>query len=174
MSGVAEILEKAGKATVIAEMHGVKVASFEDAVALATLDQKNDVKLTPPEMNPDGTVAGTPTTYAAVNPEMFFDNRYRVVETDDGTEYQVVVAMKGQNYLYIRGQKEGRVPHKIVPVDVILNDKGKPKYKTMVTVSDTEFIADFTHIFTREDMAKILPVVMKGAEETVAEKSIFK
>lgn len=170
--GITDILQNANSAEPIAEMNGVKIASFEDAVALSTMDLANKTELNPVQMNPDGSIAATPVKYAAVNPEMFFDNRYRVIETEEGVEYQVVAGFK--DYLTIKGQSSGRIPQKQVMVDVIYNKNGKPKYKTTVTVSDTEFVSDFTNRFSREDMAKIMPELMRGPEEPTMEKSIFK
>lgn len=168
--GVKEILDSAESAQPIAEMNGIKIASFDDAVALATAEQINSVELGAVDFNADGTVASTPTKYAAVNVEMFFDNRYRKVED----EFHVVTGYK--DYLTIKGQTSGRIPTKQVIADVITADKdGKPVYKGTVTVSDNEFVADFTNKFNKEDMKKILPVLLHVAErEPAAEKSIFK
>lgn len=166
--GIREILDTAAKAKPIGELNGTKIATFEDAVALASADMYNNRELNPPELNPDGSIAATPTPYAAVNKEMLFSNRYRV----KGDEIHVVCGFK--DYLSIKGQSRGRVPYKQVVADVITKDeKGRPVYKGIVTVSDTEFVSDFTHTLSEEDMMKIMPLIEEGKpiEET---KPMFK
>lgn len=170
--GVEEIIKSAEKAKPIGEMNGVKIASFEDATALATLDQQNKVGLNPPSMNPDGSLASLPTRYAAVNVDMYFDNRYRKVEVDGETQYQVVIGFK--DYLAVKNQATGRCPHKQVVCDIIVADKeGKPAHKGVVTVSDTEFVSDFTDRFSVDDMTKIMPLLLEG-QKAETSKSIFK
>ena len=165
---IREVLDTAENAKPIGELNGTKIASFEDAVALASADLYNSRELNPPEFNPDGSVAATPTPYAAVNVQMFYDNRFRKV----GDEYQVVCGFK--DYESIKGQSRGRVPTKQVVADVIgVDDKGKPVYKGIVTVSDTEFVSDFTHTFPVEDMKKIMPLVIDG-QTTDVSKPVFK
>lgn len=167
---IREILEKADKAQPIAEINGVKITTYEDQVALASADSAMNKGLDLPEFNPDGSIAATPTKWAAVNTEILFGNRYREV---DG-EYHVVSAVK--DYLTIKGLKDGRLPYQQIVADVIVADKnGKPQYKSTVTVTDTEFVETFTHKLSHEDMAKLLPIIMNGAErEPEAEKPIFK
>lgn len=169
MESIKEMLEKSEKVKPIAELNGVKIVSFEDQVAMANADHVNNVGLDLPELNPDGSIAASPVKWAAVNEEIWTSNAYRVV--DD--EYQVVCGLK--DYLTIKGMKDGRMPYPQVQADVFTVEKGKPKYKTTVTVSDTEFLETFTNKFTREDMMKILDALTKGAErEPATEKSIFK
>lgn len=166
---IREIIERADKAQPITEINGVKLTTYQDQTSLASAESAMGVGLDLPEFNPDGTIASTPTKWAAVNTEIFFDNRFRKVED----EYHVVCALK--DYLALKGLKDGRLPYQQVTADVIVADKnGKPKYKSTVTVTDAEFVETFTDKFSREDMAKILPILMEGKGEPEAKTPIFK
>lgn len=152
--GLKEVLAKTEKVEPIAELNGVKVVTFEEQRDLAQLDalQKPDLGIL--HFNPDGSVAATPTRFAAVNLEHYYINRYKKVKN----ELYVVT-----DYRAIKEQADGRVYLKQIPAFVIGRDSnGNLQLSKMVTVSDTEFVSDFTHTLNNNAMKQIMPLLVSG------------
>lgn len=154
-----EILERAEEVEVIAEINGKKIMSFSDLRDVSTAEINDPTtKIQLIRFNPDGTPAATPTRHVATNPEHFYINRFM---TKDKEVYLV------RDYRAITEQSTGRVYLKRIPCYVIKrNEKGKLYMDRMVTVSDDEFIAEFTHILDNKTMAEILPLLTNGNEAT--------
>lgn len=130
---------------------GVKVVTFDQQRDLATMDAMNDTGLNLVQYNEDGTVARTPVKYAAVNPAHYYINRYKKVKE---TLYVV------RDYRAIREQDSGSIYVKTLPAYVIKRDEDKKLVlEKVVNISDTEFLADFTKILSREAMEEILPLI---------------
>lgn len=159
MEGLREVLEKTQNVKPITENNGVKVVSFEQQRDLAQADILQNPGLGTVKMNPDGSIARTPTRFSAVNPGSFYINRYKKVK---GSLYIVT------DYRAIKGQDEGRVYIKRIPAFVISRDKesGDLYLEKLVTVSDDEFIADFTESLSNELMKEIKPLLETGVEVT--------
>lgn len=146
-----EILDTAERAKPIAKVNGRDAVTFEDYVALASVDNINDRKLGLTKFNPDGTPACTNVDRVAINVENFFINRYKQVKK---TLYIVV------DYYCISRQPSGKIPFAQVPCYVISRgEDGNLKLDKMTTVSDKEFLQDFTHSLDRESMTEILPLL---------------
>ena len=159
-----DILQAAEKVEPIAHRNGVKVVSFDDSTVMAQADLTNGVDLGNRIVNPDGTIARSRAPYAAVNLENFYANRYRKV----GKVLRVVV-----DYRAIKEQASGRVYLKQIPCfEIARNDNGELEMRKVCTITDTEFISDYTHKLNREAMAQILPLITGGIDVTADDISI--
>lgn len=147
-----DLIDRTGNVKPIAESHtGTKVVTFADQRDLATMDSMNNSGLNLVKYNSDGTVARTPIKYAAVNPASYFINRYKKAKD---TLYVVT------DYRAIKEQDTGSVYMKSIPAFAIKrNDKGELTLEKVVTISDDEFLADFTKVLSREAMEQILPLI---------------
>lgn len=163
MNGKAELkdlIDKTDKIQPVATVNGVQVVQFSEQRDLAQMEKMmgNDT-LGTLQMNPDGTVARTPVKYAAVNMDYYYINRYKKVKDS----YYIVTDFRA-----IQEQQTGTVYAKQIPAFVIVRDKetGSLKIDKTVMVSDTEFVADFTHMLNREAMAQIVPLLANGVGVT--------
>ena len=149
-----EILDTASKAKPVALVNGVPAYSFEDYAALAAQDNINNVSLDLTKFNADGTPAKTNVTKVAVNVENLYMNRYRQVKKT----IQIV-----NDYRCIKAQASGKIPYKQVPCFVISrNEEGKLQLDKTITVSDNDFLSDFTHSLDRESMLEIIPLLKES------------
>lgn len=149
-----QILQDAENIEVLAiDSEGAQYVSFEDYVNATTADaiNKDDLRLIP--LNPDGSPAGTPHKYVAVSLEQLFLNRYRV---KDGN-LEIVT-----DWWSIQKQASGNVPYQRIPCYVVgRNDKKKLEYIKTISISDSEFLSDFTGSLDRDAMTLILPLLAK-------------
>lgn len=162
--GLKELIEKTEKVQPIAEANGIPVYTFEQQRDLAQVDKLMNVDMGLLTFNPDGSVAETPTKYVAINLEHYYINRFKRV----GKSLYIVT-----DYRAISEQSSGRVYLKQIPAFVISRNKDGDLYlEKTVTVSDDEFIADFTHILNREAMKTVLPLLVSGQGVTSEDLSI--
>lgn len=164
MTDLRETLDKADQVKPIAEHNGMQIVTFADQRDIAVADMVNKVGLDTVQFNPDGTVARTPGRYAAVNPDHYYINRFKRVKDS------IYVVM---DYRAIQDLPSGSVYAKQIPAYVIKRDAEKKLVlDKVVTVSDTEFMSDFTHILSREAMAQIKPLLDAGVGVTVDDLGI--
>jgi hypothetical protein len=155
---ITEILRDAENATIIAEgENGEKYVTFEDYVNLTVADQVENRVNVQFETNPDGTPAATNAQYQAVNLEALFMNRYKV---KDGKLYVVT------DWWCITERKTGKIPLKQIPCFVLKRDGKKLEYDSTTTISDQEFLEDFTGTLDDKAMVQILPLISRGEEMT--------
>ena len=149
----------------ITNVNGTPVVTFEEQRdrAVEALKDGYDPGVRP--MNPDGTVARSRVITAAINEDVYYDNRYRVV--DD--QIQLVIAQTTDGYLAIKEQATGRVPKKQIQAYVLAREGGKLVFKGTVMIGDEDFVADFTHKLNKEVMKDILPLLV-DMEPTEDEK----
>lgn len=162
-----EVLNQAEEVNPLAEVNGIKVVSFEEA---QTLNQANLMRKEMGEetetgdrtFNPDGTIARSKTTVAAVNYDSMFLNRYRMVKRrGENNVLEVVV-----DYRAIREQERGHIyVQRIQSFIIKRNDAGELELEQITTVSDREFISEFTHQLNAKAMAEIYPIITKGGGE---------
>lgn len=146
-----EILDTAERAKPIAYVNGKEAVTYEDYMALAAVDNINNMDLGLTKFNADGTPAKTNTKRVAINVENFFINRYKQVKK---SLYIVT------DYRSIKEQASGRIPYAQVPCYVISRgEDGDLKLDRLTTVSDKEFLEDFTRSLDRESMSQILPLL---------------
>lgn len=159
-----DLIDRAQKIEPLKEENGVKIVTFEQQRDAATLDAMNKTGLDTVQYNPDGSVARTPVKFAAVNLDSYYINRYKRVKD----AYYIV-----NDYRAIREQADGSVYLKVIPAYVIKRGDDKQLYlEKVVTVSDTEFISDFTHSLSREAMAQIMPLIVNGVGVTTDDLAI--
>lgn len=126
-----------------------KVVSFREQTKEAAKDlMKGDVDLGIRKFNPDGTCARSRYKYSSINPNVYYDNRYKV----SGKTLYVVTDTRA-----IDDQKSGRIYLKNIPAYKIKRDAktNKLTLDERVLISDEEFIADFTHRLNNESMLEI-------------------
>lgn len=159
---ITEILNDAKEAEIIAiGPNGEKYVSFEDYVNCTVADQVEGRNLVPFETNPDGTPAGTATKYVAVSFEQLFLNRYTVRD-----EKLYVVT----DFWCINEMDTGRIPLKTIPCYVIGRDEGKLVYEKTTTISDTEFLSDFTGELDYKAMAMVLPLISRQGQKATKDE----
>lgn len=112
------------------------------------------------KMNPDGSIAKSWYTSAAVNFDRFYDNRYRVV----GNELQIITAQTNEGYRAINEQSTGRVFAKLLPALSFKREGNELVYVKTIMVSDSEFISEFTHKLNQDAMHEVLRKIPSGGE----------
>lgn len=154
-----KLIEKAEKVKPMGEENGKQIVSIEEQRDLALLEHMTgSSKLGTVKFNPDGSVAGVPSSNVAINPDIYYRNRYKKVKDS----LFVVV-----DYRALQDFSRGVIYTKAIPAFVIKrNEDKKLCLEKVVTVSDTEFLADYTHILNREAMAQILPLIDAGVGVT--------
>ena len=149
-----------------AEIDGHKYVSFEDAAVLNSLDAEEPSGTGIQTRNPDGSIASTGKTTHAINPDYFFANRYMV----KGKKMHVVSGHEPTGYRCIKEQASGHIFVKTVPVYVFSRNEDKQLVLDKVTtVSDTEFVSDFTKTLGNEAMAELLPMITASGSKLTAD-----
>lgn len=153
---ITEILNDAKEAKVIAiGPDGEQYVTFEDYVNCTVADvvEKRDLGLF--EKNPDGSPAGTSKRWVAVSMEQLFLNRYSV---KDDKLYIVT------DWWCINEQQSGRIPIKNIPCYIIARDGKDLVLEKVVTISDHEFLTDFTGVLDNTAMAQVLPLISRAGQ----------
>lgn len=160
-----ELYEKADNVKPLAKKNGQLYVTFEDAAVL------NSVNAEEPSTgmqvrNADGSLASTGKTVHAINPDYFFANRYKV----KGKKLHVVSGHEPIGYRCIREQSSGHVFVKTIPVYVFARDEDKKLVlERVTTVSDTEFISEFTNTLDHKSMAELLPLITEHGNQMTAD-----
>ena len=166
MSRILETMQKAQEVQPIAEKDGVKVVTFEDAVALNDADMlepKEGIKTR--AYNPDGTLARTNRTTTAMNVDLYFINRYKL----KAKKLHVVT-----DYRAIKEQASGNCYLKQIPCYIFgRDDANNLVLEKVTTVGDTEFISDYINTLEPGAMAQLLPLIAShGTNQTTSELPI--
>lgn len=173
MESLEQVLNQASNAEVISNVGGTKVVSFSDYVAIAEKDLREGYDKGQRTLNADGTSAKTRTKYAAVNPELFFLNRYRI---KNGKLY-VCTSYPNDNDTYraLRNQNTGRINMAHVPVFIFARQKdGSLVLERKATVSADEFVGTFTDRISTKDMQTIIaPLIDRYTTNTATEATEF-
>lgn len=160
-----ELYEKYDAVRPFAEKDGEKYVSFEDAAVLNSVNAE-EPKTGMQTRNPDGSIARTGKTVHAINPEYFFANRFKL----KGKKLHVVSGHEPNGFRCIQEQASGHVFLKTIPVYIIARDSdGKLVLEKVTTVSDSEFISDFTSKLDYESMAQILPLITENGNTITAD-----
>lgn len=161
MTSVTEIIENAKKVEPIAEKDGRKIVTFEDAAALANMEgiepsPKTGVR----SYNPDGSLARTRKSTAAINPANYFANRYYMTTK----RLKVVIDWRA-----IQEQASGQIYITNIPAYVFIrNDKGELELEKIETVSDTEFVSKYTDMLNEDAMKQIAPLIANYGSDVPA------
>ena len=164
----AELFDKADKVKPMAEKDGQVFVTFDEASTLNSLNMMNEAKTGMQLRNRDGSLASTGKTVHAINPDYFFLNRYK---KKNKTTLLVVSGHEEVGYRCIREQETGKIHIKTIPCYVFVRtDSGELKIDKVATVSDTEFISDFTNTLTHKAFAELLPLITSYGEEMTADE----
>ena len=151
----------------IAEKDGQVIVDFNDAATLNSVNAYEGNGTGVQVRNPDGSLASTGKTVHAINPNYFFANRYRV----KAKKMYVVSGHEPTGFRCIREQERGRLHVKTIPCYVFSrNEKNELVLEKVVTVSDTEFISEFTHTLNNKSMAELLPMITSYGNEITADE----
>ena len=162
-----ELFDKADKVRPIAEKDGQKIVNFEDAATLNSVNAYEGEGTGVQVRNPDGSLASTGKTVHAINPNYFFANRYKV----KNKKMYVVSGHEPTGFRCIKEQERGRLHVKTVPCYVFTrNEQKELELEKVITVSDTEFISDFTHTLNNKSMAELLPMITSYGNEITADE----
>lgn len=165
MASIKEILERAEDVQPIAEKNGKRLVTFEDYRSLATVANMNDQDLGGLAFNPDGSMAHTKGNMAAVNINDFYANKFKKVKN----KYYVVVDLMAIREV----EKTGMAPYQNIRGYLIGEKDGKVVCEKPVTISDKDFIADFTHTLDHASMAIVLDAISKMGVDAGTEKLEF-
>jgi len=160
-----ELYEKADAIVPMAEKDGQKYVSFEEASILNSVNAEEPTTGMQTR-NADGTLASTGKRVHAINPEYFFANRFKV----KGKKLHVVSGHEPTGFRCIQEQASGHVFVKTIPCYIIARDEDKKLVlEKVTTISDTEFISDFTNTLDHASMAEILPLIVETGGKVTAE-----
>lgn len=165
-----ELFEKADKVNILAEKEGEVFVNFEDAATLNSLNAYDPKGTGMKTYNADGSLASTGKTVHAMNPDFFYMNRYKVKGRNGAKELWIVSGHTVDGFRCIEEQAKGRTFIKSIPCYVISrDDEGRLKLNRVTTVSDTEFISDFTNTLDNSSMAEILPLIVEHGVDITAD-----
>ena len=161
-----ELYEKADNVRPYAEKDGQVWVNFEDASILNSVNAEEPSGTGLQTRNADGTLASSGKRVHAVNPNYFFSNRYKV----KGKKLHVVSGHEAVGYRCIKEQSSGKVFVKTIPVYIFSRDEDKNLVLEKVsTISDTEFISDFTNTLDHKSMAELLPLITEYGNDMTAD-----
>lgn len=170
-----ELYERYDKVKPFAEKDGKVYVSFEDASTLNSINAFDPKGTGEQTRNRDGSIASTGKTVHAVNPNYFFANRFKVKGTGANKRMYVVSGHEPTGWRCIDEQRRGKIFIKTIPCYVFYRDAETKELvlEKVTTISDTEFISDFTSTLDNKSMAEILPLITeKGNEITANEMPI--
>lgn len=150
-------MKAAENVTPFAETEGKRIVSFEDMVTLA---QAEAIEATPDlgdrKFNPDGTYAASKVRFAAINPENYYANRYKVVKSKG--ELHIVTDYRSIQYKRL-GQPCG---FSTVPCYVLVREDGNLKLDRLTTISNAEFDAGFNNELNPSAAAEAFRVIYES------------
>lgn len=150
-----ELYRKIDDVKPLAEKDGQIYCTFEDAATMNSYNAQ-EPKTGLQTRNRDGSLASTGKTVHAMNPDYFYLNRYKV----KGKKLHIVSGHEPEGFRCIQEQASGRVFLKTIPVYILARDAdGNLILEKRTTVSDTEFISDFTNTLDNKSMAEVLPII---------------
>ena len=161
-----ELYEKADNVRPFAEKDGQVYVSFEDASVLNSVNAEEPKGTGMQTRNPDGSLASTGKYVHAMNPEYWFANRYKV----KAKKMYVVSGHEPTGFRCIQEQARGVCPVKSVPCYVFSrNEDGKLVVEKVITISDSEFISDYTNKLDNKSMAELLPLITEHGNDMTAD-----
>lgn len=160
---------------IIAEKDGKQYVNFHDAAVLNSANAYEPNGTGIQERNPDGSLASTGKMVQAINPDFYFMNRYKLRTFGQKKKIYLVSGHTPEGFRLIQEQATGRCFIKSIPCAVISRDAETNElvFEKMTTITEQEFISDFTNTLTNKDMAQILPLIVEqGIEVTANEMPI--
>lgn len=160
---------------VIAEKDGSTYVNFHDAAVLNNVNSFDPQGTGLQERNADGSLASTGKRVHALNPDFYFMNRYRLRQFGQKKKLYIVSGHTPEGFRLIQEQSTGRCFMKSIPVAIVSRDAETKElvFEKMDTVSESEFIGEFTKTLDNKSMAEILPLIVgQGSEVTADEMPI--
>lgn len=156
-----QAIQDADKVKPFAELNGKPVVTFEEYNDLVSRDHymKSVPGIVP--VDDRGLPTASLTNYVAMNPDVMFQNRYRVVKDKGRQVMQVIIDRRA-----IDEQSRGMVYKTSLPAMCLVREDDELRYEKTVLVSDREFLSEFTHHLTNEAMATIAPLLVGGEDPT--------
>lgn len=156
---------------IIAEKDGAVYVNFHDASVLNSANAYDPDGTGIQERNPDGTLASTGKRVHAINPDFYFLNRYRIRQFGQKRKIYLVSGHTPEGFRCIQEQATGRCFIKTIPVAIISRDAETKElvFEKMTTVSEEEFISEYTNTLDNKAMAEILPLIVNHGVEITAE-----
>lgn len=165
-----KLFEDADNVRPMAEKDGQVYVDFNDAATLNSVNAYEGGGTGVQTRNPDGSLASTGKRVHAMNPNYFFANRYRVKGTKGNQKMLVVSGHEPTGFRCIQEQARGRIHIKTIPVYVFKRDEKNELFlEKKETVSDTEFVSDFTHTLNNKSMAELLPMITSFGDDVTAD-----
>lgn len=181
-----EIISEAESAKVIAKTTDeVDVMTFQDVqkVNRAELAVEETEDLGERKVNPDGSYAASKVTRVAVDPDVFYENRYkRIVEETvippkkEGDEETVIKNVKYlvvTDYRAIKEQKTGMLYTNSVVAYVVEKVNKKLTITAQEHISEREFLNDFVGRLENSEMKKIMNSISSVKEQPNTDKFEF-
>lgn len=165
-----QLFEKADAVQPMAEKDGQVFVNFDDAATLNSVDAYEGGGTGMQVRNPDGSLASTGKTVHAMNPNYFFANRYKVRGSKGKEKMYVVAGHEPMGFRCIQEQERGKIHIKTIPCYIFIRDEGKLVLEKVTTISDTEFISDFTNTLNNKAMAELLPMITSYGNELTADE----
>lgn len=166
VSQIKEMLERVDQIQPMAEKDGKVVVNFEDAAVLNNYNAMEPHGTGAKTYNPDGTVASTGKKVHALNPDFFFANRYR----KKGAKLHIVAGNTVEGYRCIKEQASGHVFLKTIPCYVIFrNGVGDLELESVINISSSEFVTEFTKMLDNKSMAEIMPLITEHGADISAD-----
>ena len=164
------LFDRADKIVPMAQKDGQVYVDFEQASVLNSVNAYEGGGTGMQVRNHDESLASTGKTVHAMNPNYFFANRYKVKGAKGNQKMFVVSGHEPTGFRCIQEQSRGRIHIKTIPCYIFArDDKGELAIEKVATVSDTEFISDFTHTLNNESMAKLLPMITSFGNDISAD-----
>lgn len=166
-----ELYRKYDEVRPFAEKDGQLYVSFADAAVLNSVNASDPKGTGEQVRNRDGSIASTGKTVHALNPDYFFLNRFKVKGTGKNKKMLIVSGHEPTGWRCIREQEKGKIFIKTIPCYVFSRDEesGNLVLEKVDTISDSEFISDFTNTLRNEVMAELLPIIASYGNNRTAQ-----
>lgn len=157
---------------IIAEKDGAVFVTFHDASVLNNVNSLDPQGTGIQQRNADGSLASTGKTVHAVNPDFFFMNRYRMRQFGQKKKLYIVSGHTPAGFRLIQEQPTGHCFMKTIPVAVVSRDAETKElvFEKMDTVTESEFISEFTKTLDNKSMAEILPLIVEQGTVITADE----
>ena len=144
-----------------AELNGKPVVTFEGYNDLVSRDHymKSVPGIVP--VDDRGLPTKSLTNYVAMNPDIMFMNRFRVVKDKGRQVLQIIIDRRA-----IDEQAKGIVYKSQIPAICLVREEEDLRYDKTVLVTDREFLTEFTHHLDNTTMASIAPLLVGGEDPT--------
>ena len=157
---------------IIAEKDGAVYVNFHDASVLNNVNSLDPQGTGIQQRNADGSLASTGKTVHATNPDFYFANRYKVRQFGQKKKLYIVSGHTYAGFRLIQEQSTGHCFMKTIPVAVVSRDPETKElvFEKMDTITESEFISEFTKTLDNESMAKIHPLIVEQGTVITADE----